>query len=459
MFGAMTDRSRALLGLVYLLMCALFVAVCVAAYQKALPWEHAVRVRLDAAAAGLELNPHSDVKLQGMRVGEVRSISSDGQTAHIELAIMPEKAHLIPADVDAAIVPTTLFGEKYVDLRRTQHRDERPIADGDVLRQSTTSVEIGTILDHLGSLLAGLEPAQLSVVLNSLATAVNGRGERLASAINQLDGTLRQVNPHLSTATDDLDRVARLSSTLATQAPELKSILTSTTAISANLLIPHEHDLASVLAEIIGTSQTTGQVLGENAQSLITLVGRAQPVTSVLRDYSAELPCVLRGLHTVDNLGTQTMAARGPFLTVTIDMVAHHAPYTYPADLPGQRGNDASNDRLPALVPGWAPHCPQFTAETLALKLAKPGTETLAGSTFGTSRLSTLPNSDRRQAADRTPPTEAGKAPMVPDQVLQARRALARAAAAQMLGLTNTEVPSYVTLLLGPMMSGTVAVP
>ena len=51
-----------------------------------------------------------------MIVGEVRSVSSDGRKATIDLALQPRTVGLIPANVSARLLPKTLFGEKFVDL-------------------------------------------------------------------------------------------------------------------------------------------------------------------------------------------------------------------------------------------------------------------------------------------------------------------------------------------------------
>ena len=150
---------------------------------------------LRTSSPGLELNPQSDVKLQGLVVGEVREITSDGRQAEVHLALSPDHIDLIPADVDARIIPKTLFGEKYVDLLVPDGASDRPIADGDVITQSTTSVEIGDIYSKLVPLLRTVDPAQLSTTLNSLADALDGRGRRLGETISLVNEFLGRAQP------------------------------------------------------------------------------------------------------------------------------------------------------------------------------------------------------------------------------------------------------------------------
>src|SRR5258708_16809704 len=130
--------AKPLLGLVYLLVLLGLVALCVVAYQRAFPWQRMVPVTLTTAQAGLQLNPRSDVKLKGIVVGQVDSITSDGRQATLHLSLDPAMTHLVPADVDASIVPKTLFGEKQVNLIPPPRGSATPIEARDVIRPSST---------------------------------------------------------------------------------------------------------------------------------------------------------------------------------------------------------------------------------------------------------------------------------------------------------------------------------
>ncbi len=110
----MTAFKRRLLGVGFLLTVAMLIATSVLIYQKA--FTPVVRVTLKAGTAGSQLLRGADVKLRGIIVGDVRSITTDGRTASIGLALDEDEVGLIPANVRARLLPKTLFGEKYVDL-------------------------------------------------------------------------------------------------------------------------------------------------------------------------------------------------------------------------------------------------------------------------------------------------------------------------------------------------------
>src|ERR1700742_3511858 len=105
-------RRRAV-GVVFLVVLALLVWLSIAIYNK--QFTPVVNVMLDTDSAGNEMHPHAEVKLRGVVVGEVRQISSTGDGARLDLAIQPDMVHRLPVNVSAELLPTTLFGERYVD--------------------------------------------------------------------------------------------------------------------------------------------------------------------------------------------------------------------------------------------------------------------------------------------------------------------------------------------------------
>jgi len=434
MTSTLRRHSKPLAGVTYILLIALLVWTSVLAFNKQLPWQSAATVTLRTTTPGLELNPHSDVKFQGLRVGEVRKITSDGRTATIELALDKGKLDLIPENIDAAIVPKTLFGEKFVDLRLPKSPSTARLVAGGQIAQSTTSIEIGQLFSNLVPVLDALKPEQLSVILNSLAQALDGRGATLARSLNQLTSFLLKVDPHLDTFTRDIGQFAKTAEIYADSAPDLLKVLSATAGISRELLIPQEQKFGSFLDQVITTGDDTKDVLATNAENLIRISGRSRPVLALLDEYSKALPCFLTGLHRFGILSNQAIGARGPFTNLVVDVVANNAPYKNPDDLPGNPKSDGNNANLPTGIPGWKPHCPEFSQEVLALKDAPPNSLPYIG-----------------QAID--PPGSATRTAVSPEAVAEARNALARAMAAQALGVPQDQVPGYADLLIGPMLS------
>ncbi len=73
-------------------------------------------VTVKAQNAGLQLDQFGDVRRHGVLVGQVRNVGNDGHEAVIKVALNPSSAKDIPPNVDIEILPTTLFGQKYINI-------------------------------------------------------------------------------------------------------------------------------------------------------------------------------------------------------------------------------------------------------------------------------------------------------------------------------------------------------
>jgi len=436
------------LGATYLLVVALLVGTCVAAYRKDLPWQRSSEVVLHTRQVGLGLAARSDVKFQGMRVGEVREVSTTGTTATVRLAIDPDLIGQIPGDVDAMIVPKTLFGDKYVDLRRPRSGGAGPaLAAGDTIDQSATAVELGEVFDRLVPVLRSLQPARLSAVLTSLADVLDGRGDDVARALRTTQTLLHRLGPSYDDLVADVDRLAGTADVYADATDDLMSVLDDSASLSRDHLVPQEDALRAVLDAATRTVDLTRTVLRDNGPRLVTLVGRSRPVLEVLRTYSGEVPCVLRALDYGNRLANLASGVRGPYIALTIDTIVDQPAYRYPEDLPSDPRSDANVHNLPAEVPGWAPHCPVIPDRVLRLgRTPAP--------------YSGEPYAQTLTAGGREQESQAGGAPSRRPEASTARDALARAIAAAQMGVDVSDVPPYAALLVLPLVSGSrVSVP
>ncbi len=82
-------------------------------------------VTMMSSRAGLVMDPGAKVTYNGVQIGRVASVSEvqqDGKpAAKLILDIDPKYLKLVPANVDAKIVATTIFGQKYVSFTQPQN--------------------------------------------------------------------------------------------------------------------------------------------------------------------------------------------------------------------------------------------------------------------------------------------------------------------------------------------------
>ena len=281
-------------GVVFLTVIALLIGLAIAVYTKA--FTNPTMVTIKADDAGLQLAKFGDVRRHGALVGHVRGISNDGKQAVIKVALVPASAESIPENISIEILPTTLFGQKYISIKDPTEPSEKSLSNGDVISSDRvrTNVELQKILTDLFPLLRSIRPADLSSTLYSLATALRGRGDKLGETFVKLDSYLTKMNVHLPTLQKDLVLLARVSRTYSIAAPDLIRLLRNATT-TAQTLTSKEPQLESFIGDVTGLSVISTRMLTANETNIVRSGKVTRPLLQLLDTYSPELPCLLKG--------------------------------------------------------------------------------------------------------------------------------------------------------------------
>ncbi len=292
--SAREHRRLMLAGVAFLTVIALLIAFSIAVYNKT--FQSVTTVTIEADRAGLQLAKFGDVRVHGALVGQVRSVGQDGDQAVIEVALEPDEAEQIPDNVSVQILPTTLFGQKFVSFVLPEEPSGEPLTDGTVIPQDRveTNVELSRILADLFPLLRSVRPADLNATLNALATALGGRGEQLGETMDQLDGYLGEIDDHLPTLREDLVALADVADTYDLAAPDLLDVLRDVTTTSQTV-IDNEEQLGVFFSDLQGLADTSTRVLRTNETNLIQVGRVTEPMLRLLAVYSPQLPCLLQG--------------------------------------------------------------------------------------------------------------------------------------------------------------------
>lgn len=299
---AAEHRRLLVAGVAFLTGIAVLIWLSIAVYNKT--FESVTMVTIKADRAGLQLTKFGDVRLNGALVGQVREVSQDGEEASIKVGLDPESARQIPANVNVEILPTTLFGQKYIAFVQPDHPSSKSLGDGDVIESSrvTTNVELSQTLAHLFPLLRSIRPADLNATLSALATALTGRGDQLGQTLDDLGEYLGAIDDSLPTLREDLIKLADVAHTYDLAAPDLLTTLKSVT-VTGHTIIDEQDQLRGFFTDLTGLADTSTTLLTDNEANLIRVTELSAPITNLLAVYSPEFPCLLRGLDRyTDNL-------------------------------------------------------------------------------------------------------------------------------------------------------------
>ena len=438
--------KQRLTGLAFLLVIAGLVALTIAIYQKV--FIPVVEVSLKTDRIGNQLSAPTDVKLRGLIVGEVRKVSSNGAEATVDLALDPDQVKLIPADVQAQLLPKTLFGEKFVSLVIPEGADDTPIKEGDVITQdrSETARETETALNNLLPLLQTLKPQQLSMTLNALSTALRGRGDQIGENLVIVDSYLKEFNPELGRLEANNRGLADYADILTEAAPDILRVLDNLSFVNRSL-VDQEDELNGFLTTTTGFTGEMASFLEENEDRFITLAAESVGPLQTLARYSPEFPCLAEGLTESNGFIGDSFGGLQPGLHITLEFVPQNGGYR-PGDEPffGEDagptcfGLDGPPIRpFPVTVEVTDGYCDEQEEQS-------PG---ISQECEGRGGGPAPPSGE--QAAARQALTDPSRALARRD----VERAQVGAAVGPVLGMPPSDVPDLAVLLFGPVARGT----
>ena len=286
---------RRLAGVVFIVVFAVLIWLSIALYNK--DFTSVVLVNLNTDTTGNELHIHADVQVRGVDVGEVWEISTNGDGAQLQLALQPDKVPLIPANVTAELLPTTLFGERYVDLVLPKDPVAARLDQGSTIDQdhSSSAIELEKVLKDLLPMLQAVAPQKLSVTLTAISQALAGRGTELGQTLDAINTYLNQMNPELPQIDSDISQLVTVTNNYSQSFPDIVQAMSDFTKTSQTV-VDEQNALVQLYSQVTGTAQDLDSFLTANKNNIIQLSADSTQTLQALAKYSPEFPCVLQQL-------------------------------------------------------------------------------------------------------------------------------------------------------------------
>lgn len=219
--------------------------------------------------------PGDEVRVSGVKVGNIRSIQPQGTTAKMILDV--DRSVPIPADAKAVIVAENLISARYVQLAPA-YRDSGPtMGDGAVIPVDRTAVpvewdEVKTQLMRLATDLgpkSGVSGTSVGRFIDSAANALEGNGDKLRQTLTQLSG----VGRILANGSGNIVDI-------------IKNLQTFVTALrDSNTQIVQFNDRLATLTGVVNDSRSE---LDATLTDLSTAVGEVQRFIAGTRDQTSE---------------------------------------------------------------------------------------------------------------------------------------------------------------------------
>jgi len=308
---------------------ALVVIVAMAsAIAVAIPASTVTRRLVAHFASTVGIHEGSDVRVLGVRIGEVVSVRPEGRTVRVELRY--DAGYPIPADAMAAIIPPSVVSDRYVQLLPA-YAGGPALPDGADLPVQRTAVpleldEIYRALDEFNKALGpngANKKGALSDLVATGAANLKGSGQNLATTLDGLSktlGTLADGKDDLFGTVADLQRFVTALAQSDAQVKLFNQQLATTSeqlAGEGDDLAATLRNLATALADITGFVRDNREALKSNVDGLTDVTGilvrQQQAIINVLN----VAPLALSNLNLAYNARSGTLDTRddalGPY--------------------------------------------------------------------------------------------------------------------------------------------------
>jgi phospholipid/cholesterol/gamma-HCH transport system substrate-binding protein len=288
--------------------------------------------------AGLVVETGAKVTLNGVEIGKLRSITStvvDGaEGARLTLEVDPRQLTRIPANVEAQINASTVFGNKYIALSSPGSPSAQRISPGDVIRTSSVTTEFNTLFETVTSIAERVDPIKLNATLSATAEALSGLGDRFGASLENANVILDDVNARMPRLTADIVATADLTEIYADAAPGLFDGLGAAVATAATLNDRRE-DIDAALMASIGFATTAAETFEEASPFLVRGAADLVPTAQLLDDYRGMILCTIRNYHDVAPRIQRSLGGDNGYSLVTYGTAMGAGnPFIYPDNLP-----------------------------------------------------------------------------------------------------------------------------
>ncbi|MFI1398038.1 MCE family protein [Streptomyces sp. NPDC020681] len=265
--------------------------------------------------------PGSDVRVLGVRIGEVKKITPEGERVRVTLEY--EAGRKVPADAKAAIINSSVVSDRYVQLLPV-YRSGPAMRSGDVIpeRRTAVPVELDRIFDSLHTTAEGLGPrgankdGSLSRLLGVSADNLEGQGRQLNQTVKDLSLALTTLSDGRQDLFGTVRNLQVFTAVLAADDRSVRSFNDSLAKV-ADQLAGERKDLSAALKHLGVALADVSDFVKNNKKALTADVKGLSKVTKVLvtqRAALAELlevfPAGLSNLQNAYNPGSGTLDTR-----------------------------------------------------------------------------------------------------------------------------------------------------
>ena len=239
------------------------------------------------------LYPGSDVRVLGVPIGTVISVTPEGDQVAVEFEY--DAAVKIPANAMAAVVSPSMVSDRYVQLLPAYTSGPVMTSGSTIARDHTAvPVELDRISQSLDDLMVALGPdganknGALSRLLDTGAKNLNGQGSAIHDTTHDLSLALQTLAGGKDDLFSTVKNLQSFTSTLATNDSQVRRLNGDLASVS-DQLAGERGDLGAALKNLAIALNETSTFVHDNRAVLTTNISQLTAVTTTIARQRAAL--------------------------------------------------------------------------------------------------------------------------------------------------------------------------
>ncbi|MEU3271656.1 MCE family protein [Saccharomonospora sp. NPDC006951] len=257
------------------------------------------------------LNPGDDVRVSGVRIGQVDSLEVvDQHIALVRFSI--DSSRQLPSDVTATIRYRNMIGQRYIALERGPEPDSTPLPPGTEipLERTKPALDLTELFNGFQPLFRALSPQDVNQLSGEIVQVLQGEGgtvESLLAHTGSLTSTLADKDQVIGEVIDNLNSVL---TTVNNEGDALSTLVSTTQQLVSGLASDREaigeavDGLASLTTATAGLFEAARPPLKDSIAELGTLSANLNSGSADINRTLDVLPGKLNDIGRISSYGT-----------------------------------------------------------------------------------------------------------------------------------------------------------
>jgi phospholipid/cholesterol/gamma-HCH transport system substrate-binding protein len=232
------------------------------------------------------LFPTDDVKVAGVKVGQVAKVTTDH--GHAVVTFNVDKTVPLRSSTQVGLRYRNVLGEKYLYLYPGS--SGRVMSSGSTIpmNQALSDADIDAFLNALGPFIKAINPQEGNLFVQAMVSALEGNQNQVSQLLGNtatVSDTLGNLNQQVGGVIDNFNTVL---TALARRSGDLDSLVNNLNAVSQSL-VARNNDLDTAVVEFSQLAAQFKDLLATNRGNIDQAVNNLQGISDVLSQHHADL--------------------------------------------------------------------------------------------------------------------------------------------------------------------------